>query len=489
MVEFLHGDAPSEFLTTRAHAQADGPRLPKTLFIKTYGCQMNVYDSARMAETLAPLGYAATDRPEAADMVILNTCHIREKAAEKVFSELGRLRGLKAERHQGGGELIIAVAGCVAQAEGAEILRRAPHVDIVLGPQTYHRLPEMVALAARGAGAQLDTEFPVESKFDHLPAATGEAGVTAFLSVQEGCDKFCSFCVVPYTRGAEASRPAAAVLAEAESLVARGAREITLLGQNVNAYHGAGPDGAEWGLARLIGALARIPDLARIRYTTSHPADMDEALIAAHGEESKLMPFLHLPVQSGSDRILAAMNRKHRAADYLDLIQRLRRARPDLALSTDIIVGFPGESEADFAATLALIEDVGFAAAFCFKYSPRPGTPAAGAADQLPEPVKAERLARVQALLARQSRAFNQSMIGRRVAILFEQPGRREGQLKGRSPYLQAVHAPGPSSLIGRIAEVEIEELGVNSLGGRLAAAMPASQRPAAAAPLFAAGA
>jgi tRNA-2-methylthio-N6-dimethylallyladenosine synthase len=278
------------------------------------------------------------------------------------------------------------------------------------------------------------------------------------------------------------------VLAEAESLVERGAREITLLGQNVNAYHGAGPDGAEWGLARLIGALARIPDLARIRYTTSHPADMDEALIAAHGEESKLMPFLHLPVQSGSDRILAAMNRKHRAADYLDLIQRLRRARPDLALSTDIIVGFPGESEADFAATLALIEDVGFAAAFCFKYSPRPGTPAADAADQLPEPVKAERLARVQALLARQSRAFNQSMIGRRVAILFEQPGRREGQLKGRSPYLQAVHAPGPASLIGRIAEVEIEELGVNSLGGRLAAAMPASQRPAAAASLFAAG-
>ncbi|HXU57661.1 MAG TPA: tRNA (N6-isopentenyl adenosine(37)-C2)-methylthiotransferase MiaB, partial [Verrucomicrobiae bacterium] len=322
--------------------------MPKTLFIKTYGCQMNVYDSARMAETLTPLGYAATDRPEAADMVILNTCHIREKAAEKLFSELGRLRGLKAERRQGGGELIIAVAGCVAQAEGAEILRRAPHVDIVLGPQTYHRLPEMVALAARGAGAQLDTEFPVESKFDHLPDAAGEAGVSAFLSVQEGCDKFCSFCVVPYTRGAEASRPAVAVLAEAESLVERGAREITLLGQNVNAYHGTGPDGAEWGLARLIGALARIPDLARIRYTTSHPADMDEALIAAHGEESKLMPFLHLPVQSGSDRILAAMNRKHRARDYLALTQRLRRARPDLALSTDIIVGFPGESEADF---------------------------------------------------------------------------------------------------------------------------------------------
>jgi len=492
MVEFLHGNAPSDFLPSAplvAQAQADGQRLPKTLFIKTYGCQMNVYDSARMAETLTPLGHAATDRPEAADMVILNTCHIREKAAEKLFSELGRLRGLKAERRQGGGELIIAVAGCVAQAEGAEILRRAPHVDIVLGPQTYHRLPEMVALAARGAGAQLDTEFPVESKFDHLHDAAGEAGVSAFLSVQEGCDKFCSFCVVPYTRGAEASRPAVAVLAEAESLVERGAREITLLGQNVNAYHGTGPDGAEWGLARLIGALARIPDLARIRYTTSHPADMDEALIAAHGEESKLMPFLHLPVQSGSDRILAAMNRKHRARDYLALTQRLRRARPDLALSTDIIVGFPGESEADFAATLALIEEVGFAAAFCFKYSPRPGTPAAGAEDQLPEPVKAERLARVQALLARQGRAFNQSMIGRRLPILFEQPGRREGQLKGRSPYLQAVHAPGPASLIGRIAEVEIEALGVNSLGGRLVTAPRATVWPAAATSLSAAGA
>ena len=485
MVEFSHGNAPSESLPAAPvipPAQADGQRLPKSLFIKTYGCQMNVYDSARMAETLTPLGYAPTDRPEAADMVILNTCHIREKAAEKLFSELGRLRGLKMARRQEGGELIIAVAGCVAQAEGTEILRRAPHVDIVLGPQTYHRLPEMVALAARGAGAQLDTEFPVESKFDHLPDAAGEAGVSAFLSVQEGCDKFCSFCVVPYTRGAEASRPAAAVLAEARGLVGRGAREITLLGQNVNAYHGAGPDGAEWGLARLIGALARIPDLARIRYTTSHPADMDAALIAAHGEEPKLMPFLHLPVQSGSDRILAAMNRKHRATDYLDLIQRLRRARPDLALSTDIIVGFPGESEADFAATLTLLEAVGFAAAFCFKYSPRPGTPAASAEDQLPEPVKAERLARVQALLARQSRAFNQSMIGRRLPILFEQPGRREGQLKGRSPYLQPVHAPGPASLIGRIAEVEIGELGVNSLGGRLVVS-PLAVSPLAAPP------
>jgi tRNA-2-methylthio-N6-dimethylallyladenosine synthase len=479
MVEFIHGTRFSAPLITSS--KADGPRVPKSLFIKTYGCQMNVYDSDRMAETLAPLGYAPTDGPESADMVILNTCHIREKAAEKLFSELGRLRGLKALRRQGGHDLVIAVAGCVAQAEGAEILRRAPHVDIVLGPQTYHRLPEMVARAARGAGAQLDTEFPVESKFDHLPAATGAAGITAFLSVQEGCDKFCSFCVVPYTRGAEASRPVAAVLAEATGLVERGAREITLLGQNVNAYHGAGPDGEEWGLARLIGALARIEGLARIRYTTSHPADMDEALIAAHGEEEKLMPFLHLPVQSGSDRILAAMNRKHRARDYLGLVERLRQARPDLALSTDIIVGYPGEGETDFAATLALIEAVGFAGAFSFKYSPRPGTPAAIAPDQVPEPVKAERLARLQALFARQMRAFNESMIGRRVAVLFDSPGRHPGQLKGRSPYLQPVHAEAPESLIGCIAEVEIEGLGASSLRGRpIAPPRSASPLPAA---------
>jgi tRNA-2-methylthio-N6-dimethylallyladenosine synthase len=461
--------------------KACGPRVPKSLFIKTYGCQMNVYDSDRMAETLAPLGYAPTDGPESADVVILNTCHIREKAAEKLFSELGRLRGVKARRRQEGGELVIAVAGCVAQAEGAEILRRAPHVDIVLGPQTYHRLPEMVARAARGAGAQLDTEFPVESKFDHLPAASGDAGVTAFLSVQEGCDKFCSFCVVPYTRGAEASRPVEAVLAEARRLVERGAREITLLGQNVNAYHGAGPDGGaqgeEWGLARLIGALARIEGLARIRYTTSHPADMDEALIAAHAEEEKLMPFLHLPVQSGSDRILAAMNRKHRARDYLALVERLRGARPDLALSTDIIVGYPGESEADFAATLALIEAIGFAAAFSFKYSPRPGTPAGLAPDQVPEPVKAERLARLQALFQRQTRAFNESMIGRRLPVLFEAPGRHPGQLKGRSPYLQPVHAEAPGSLVGSVVEVEIEGLAAASLRGR-SVALPRTAAP-----------
>jgi tRNA-2-methylthio-N6-dimethylallyladenosine synthase len=477
MVDCRHADAPSGPL--RAEGQADGQPLPKTLFIKTYGCQMNVYDSARMAETLTALGYARAEGPEDAAMVILNTCHIREKAAEKLFSELGRLRGLKAERRRAGGEMIIAVAGCVAQAEGAEILRRAPHVDIVLGPQTYHRLPEMVARAARGAGAQLDTEFPVESKFDHLPAAGGEAGVSAFLSVQEGCDKFCSFCVVPYTRGAEASRPVAALLAEARRLVERGAREITLLGQNVNAYHGSAPDGGETGLAGLVAALARIEGLERLRYTTSHPADMDDALIAAHGEEPKLMPFLHLPVQSGSDRILAAMNRRHRAADYLGLVERLRRARPDLALSSDFIVGFPGETEGDFQDSLALIEAVGFASAFTFKYSPRPGTPAALLEDQLSEAVKSERLARLQALLARQARAGSEAALGRRLPVLFEKPGRQPGQILGRSPYLQPVHAEGPESLIGGVAEVEIVEIRTNSLAGRLVE-RPSRARPAA---------
>ena len=429
---------------------------------------MNVYDSARMAEALAPLGYAPAQKPEGADMVIVNTCHIRAKASEKLFSELGRLRSLKSERRRAGGEMIIAVAGCVAQAEGAEILRRAPHIDIVLGPQTYHRLPEMVALAARGAGAQLDTDFPVESKFDHLPEPSGASGVSAFLSVQEGCDKFCSFCVVPYTRGAEFSRPAAAVLAEAAGLVARGAREITLLGQNVNAYHGAALEGGRWNLARLIGALARIEGLARIRYTTSHPGDMDDELIAAHGAESKLMPYLHLPVQSGSDRILSAMNRRHRAEDYLRLVERLRKTRPDLALSSDFIVGFPGESERDFAATLALVDAVGFATAFSFKYSPRPGTPAAAMEGQVAEQVKEERLARLQDLLGRQSRRFNQAMIGRFLPVLFEKSGRHEGQLVGRSPFLQPVHAQAPVELIGSVAEVEIRERGVNSLGGRL---------------------
>ncbi len=451
--------------------------MAKKLFIKTYGCQMNVYDSARMADALAPLGYAPAETAEAADMVIVNTCHIREKAAEKLFSELGRLKLTKRQRSEAGRTTIIAVAGCVAQAEGAEILRRASHVDIVLGPQTYHRLPEMVARAARGAGAQLDTDFPSESKFDHLPESSSSSGVSAFLSVQEGCDKFCTFCVVPYTRGAEASRPVAALLAEAEGLVGRGAREITLLGQNVNAYHGRGPDGADWGLGALIRRIASIPELARIRYTTSHPADMDEDLIAAHGEEPKLMPQLHLPVQSGSDRILAAMNRRHRAREYRELVGRLRRARPDLALSSDFIVGFPGESEADFGATLELVRDIGFCAAYSFKYSLRPGTPAAAMENQVPETIKSDRLARLQALVAQQTQAYNRSMVGRVLPVLFERPGRHSGQLVGRSPYLQGVHAGADPSLIGTLADVAIEELHANSLAGRLAA--PSAYRTA----------
>ena len=443
--------------------------MAKTLFIKTYGCQMNVYDSARMADALAPIGYRAAPTAEAADMVILNTCHIREKAAEKLFSELGRLRAEKQRRQAEGRGMLIAVAGCVAQAEGQEILRRAPHVDIVLGPQTYHRLPEMVARAARGAGQQLDTDFPAESKFDHLPETAASSGVSAFLSVQEGCDKFCSFCVVPYTRGAEASRPVAAVLGEAQRLVEAGAREITLLGQNVNAYHGAGPRGGSWGLGRLIRLIARIEGLRRVRYTTSHPADMDDDLIAAHGEEEKLMPFLHLPVQSGSERVLEAMNRRHGVGRYLELVGKLRRARADLALSSDFIVGFPGETEADFARTLDLVETVRFASAFSFKYSPRPGTPAASLPEQMPESVKDERLARLQALIARQTADFNRAMAGRSLPVLFEKPGRHPGQIVGRSPYLQAVHAAGPASLVGRIAEVTIVAAEANSLAGRLA--------------------
>jgi tRNA-2-methylthio-N6-dimethylallyladenosine synthase len=452
--------------------------VAKKLFIKTYGCQMNVYDSARMADVLAPLGYEPASGAAEADMIILNTCHIREKAAEKVFSELGRLRPLKQAR-RGGGPVIIAVAGCVAQAEGAEIRRRAPFVDIVLGPQTYHRLPEMVARAARAGGTVLDTEFPAEPKFDHLPAPAAPPGLSAFLTVQEGCDKFCTFCVVPYTRGAEYSRPAADLLAEARRLVEAGAREITLLGQNVNAYRGAGPDGGDWGLARLIRALAELPGLMRLRYTTSHPLDMDDALIAAHGEVPALMPFLHLPVQSGSDRVLAAMNRRHGAADYRRVVERLRRARPDLALSSDFIVGFPGESEADFAATLALVEEVGFAQAFSFKYSARPGTPAAGLPGQVPDPVKAERLDRLQTLLRRQQDAFSAACVGRTLPVLFERRGRHPGQLVGRSPYLQAVHAAAPDSAVGALLPVAIAAAEPNSLGGHIVGG-PAGLRGAA---------
>jgi tRNA-2-methylthio-N6-dimethylallyladenosine synthase len=445
--------------------------MTKRLFIKTYGCQMNVYDSARMADLMTPLGYTSAAAVEDADLVILNTCHIREKAAEKVFSELGTIRRQKQARTRQGGRMLIAVAGCVAQAEGAEILRRAPFVDLVFGPQTYHRLPEMVARAEGAAGAGiLDTSFPVESKFDHLPESAAEPGGSAFLTVQEGCDKFCTFCVVPYTRGAEYSRPAAEIIEEARRLAAAGAREITLLGQNVNAYHGAAPEGGEWGLGALIRALARVPGLARLRYTTSHPRDVDDGLIAAHRDVSELMPFLHLPVQSGSDRVLTAMNRRHGADQYRRTVERLRAARPDLALSSDFIVGFPGESDVDFEATLGLVREIGFAQAFSFKYSPRPGTPAATASDQTPDSVKTERLAALQELLSDQQRAFNDSCVGRVLPVLFEKPGRHPGQLVGRSPYLQSVHAELREDRIGDIIAVRIEAAQPNSLAGVVAA-------------------
>jgi tRNA-2-methylthio-N6-dimethylallyladenosine synthase len=433
---------------------------------------MNVYDSMRMADLLAPLGYRAADAAADADLVILNTCHIREKAAEKVYSELGRLRLLKDERARQGRRMLVAVAGCVAQAQGEEILDRAACVDIVFGPQTYHRLADMVARVERDAGARvLDTEFPAEDKFDFLPEEAAPQGVTAFLTIQEGCDRFCTFCVVPYTRGGERSRPVDAVLAEAERLVAAGVREITLLGQNVNAYHGEGPGGDEWRLGALVRRLARIDGLDRIRYTTSHPRDMDDDLVAAHGEVEKLMPFLHLPVQSGSDRVLAAMNRRHRADDYRRLVDRLRRARPDLALSSDFIVGFPGESDKDFAATLALVNDIGFAQAFSFKYSARPGTPAADAGEQVPETVKDARLAGLQQLLRAQQDAFNRGALGAVLPVLFQEDGRRPGQLLGRSPYLQAVHAPAPARLVGRTVPVRIVDVLTNSLGGELTVA------------------
>ncbi|HYD63912.1 tRNA (N6-isopentenyl adenosine(37)-C2)-methylthiotransferase MiaB [Azospirillum sp.] len=454
--------------------------MSKKLFIKTWGCQMNVYDSARMADVLAPLGYRTADEPDGADMVILNTCHIREKAAEKVFSELGRLRTLKDRKADQGERMILAVAGCVAQAEGEEIVARAPFVDIVFGPQTYHTLPEMVARAHRAAGAVLNTDFPAESKFDHLPDDASQ-GVTAFLAVQEGCDKFCTFCVVPYTRGAEFSRPAAQVIEEAKRLVANGTREINLLGQNVNAFHGEAPDGSTWGLARLIRELAEIDGLKRIRYTTSHPRDLDDELIRVHAEVPQLMPYLHLPVQAGSDRILAAMNRKHTADHYRALVDKLRTARPDLALSGDFIVGFPGERDADFAETLRLVNDVRYAQAYSFKYSPRPGTPAAVDDQQVPEEVKAERLAALQQLLDSHQQAFNQGFVGRTVPVLFDRVGKRPGQLLGRSPYMQSVYVEGGERLMGSIADVRIEAAHVNSLGGTIVTGVyeSSSARPA----------
>ena len=436
---------------------------PRKLYIKTYGCQMNVYDSERMAEALGGQGYVATDSPDDADMILLNTCHIREKAAEKVYSELGRFKGLKAAKP----DLKIGVAGCVAQAEGEEIMRRQPMVDLVVGPQSYHRLPELEA-RARAGGKALDTDFPEEDKFERLKSRPKAArGPTAFLTVQEGCDKFCAFCVVPYTRGAEVSRPAARVVEEARDLVERGVREITLLGQNVNAYHGAGPDGADWSLARLIRELAEIDDLARIRFTTSHPNDMSDDLIAAHGECEKLMPYLHLPVQSGSDRILKRMNRKHTAESYIRLIERIRDARPDILLSGDFIVGFPEETEEDFQATLDLVEEVRYGSAFSFKYSPRPGTPAAERPQVDPE-LASERLQRLQELLTGQQRAAQDAMLGREVSVLFEKPGRFAGQMVGKSEYLHAVHVSDAGAEPGRIAAVRIVESGPNSLSGQL---------------------
>ena len=444
----------------------ESPRM----FIKSFGCQMNVYDATRMSDALASHGYSAADSAETADLVILNTCHIREKAAEKVFSELGRLAKLKATRAAAGRPLQIAVAGCVAQAEGAEIVRRQGAVDLVVGPQAYHRLPALVG-EAMGAPGLVDTSFPPEDKFEHLPPPSQSAerarGASAFLTVQEGCDKFCNFCVVPYTRGAEFSRPPKSVLAEAERIAAAGAREITLLGQNVNAYRGK--DGETvWSLAQLIGEIAQIPGVARIRYTTSHPNDMGDDLIDAHAREAALMPFLHLPVQSGSDAILAAMNRRHRAADYLRVIEKVRRARPDIALSSDFIVGFPGESEADFERTLELVAAVRFASAYSFKYSPRPGTPGAQMRQQIDETVKSRRLARLQAMLEDQKNVFNADMVGRVCAVLFEKLGRRPGQTAGKSPFMQAVQADGPATLVGSVALVKITAVGSNSLFGRM---------------------
>jgi tRNA-2-methylthio-N6-dimethylallyladenosine synthase len=445
---------------------------PRKLYVKSFGCQMNVYDSRRMADTLAPQGYVETAAAEDADLVILNTCHIREKAAEKVYSELGRLRRMKEAAATAGRDLVIAVAGCVAQAEGEEIIRRQPAVDLVFGPQSYHRLPELLARVARD-GKAVDTEFPVDDKFGYLAApsraATQSRGVSAFVTVQEGCDKFCTFCVVPYTRGAELSRPVQKILAEVENLAAAGVREITLIGQNVNAYHGAGPDGRPWSLAQLLHGVAQIAGIDRLRYTTSHPRDMGDDLIAAHRDLHELMPQLHLPVQSGSDRILAAMNRRHSRADYLAIVERLRDARPDLALTSDFIVGFPGETESDFSATLGLVDDVGFSGAFSFKYSPRPGTPGADMDEQIDEQTKSERLQRLQQAIDRNQAAFNRRCLGCSFDVLFERHGRYPGQLVGRSPYLQPVQVTAPAALLGGIATVTITEIASNSLFGALA--------------------
>ncbi len=441
----------------------------KTVFIKTYGCQMNVYDSERMKDVLAPIGYAPVEQPEGADLVVLNTCHIREKATEKVYSELGKIKRMKQAQ---GGEMTIAVAGCVAQAEGAEIMRRQPAVDLVLGPQAYHKLPEMIARVHRSTGERLETEFETLEKFDALPKARKADGPTAFLSVQEGCDKFCTFCVVPYTRGAELSRGVDDVTVEARSLASQGVREITLLGQNVNAYHGAAPvieGGDEWTLSQLVRHFAKIGGIDRLRYITSHPRDMDDDLIAAHADTPELMPFLHLPVQSGSNNILKAMNRGHTREHYLDIMRRMKDARPDIALASDFIVGFPGESDKDFEDTMDLVREVDYAIAYSFKYSERPGTPAAEMFGQIPEDVKNERLQALQALLREQQTRFNQSKISQTIPVLVTGTGRRDGQMHGRSPWLQSVHFDGAPELSGQIVDVAIGGATMSSLSGALA--------------------
>ena len=445
---------------------------PRKVHIKSFGCQMNVYDSHRMADTLAPEGFAETASPEDADLVILNTCHIREKAVDKVYSEIGRIREMKEAAARDGRRMMIAVAGCVAQAEGKEIIRRAGAVDLVVGSQNYHRLPEMIARAGRGDKV-VDTEFPIEDKFEVLAAPKRDAitkrGISAFVTVQEGCDKFCTFCVVPYTRGVEVSRPVEKIVTEVERLAEAGVREVTLIGQNVNAYHGVEADGTASSLGRLLRRLSQVPGILRLRYTTSHPRDMDDDLIAAHAELPALMPYVHLPVQSGSDRILDVMNRNHSRADYLRVIERLRGARSDLAFTSDFIVGFPGETEADFRETLSLINDVAFAGAYSFMYSARPGTPAADMDNQVPHEEKAERLQRLQAVITRHQREFNAGFAGRDMDVLLEKPGRLPGQLVGRSPYLQAVQVMAPATLIGSVRRVTVTEVGSNSLFAALA--------------------
>jgi tRNA-2-methylthio-N6-dimethylallyladenosine synthase len=442
-------------------------KAPKKLHIKTFGCQMNAYDSERIAEALGAHGYEPTADMATADLIILNTCHIRGKAAEKVYSELGRVRAVKTAREARGLDIMIAVAGCVAQAEGSEILDRASVVDLVVGPQSYHELPALLGRVRERGERIVATDFPAEDKFLSLPdRPMARMQPSAFITVQEGCDKFCTFCVVPYTRGAEYSRPAAAIVAEAERLARSGVREVTLLGQNVNAYRGEGPDGGVWSLARLLQRLADIPQIERLRYTTSHPRDMDDDLIGLHGDAPKLMPYLHLPFQAGSDRVLRAMNRTHTADDYAALVERIRAARPDIAISTDIIVAFPGETDADFEETLALVRRVGFARAFSFKYSARPGTPAAKLPNQVPDRIARERLHALQSLLDDEAKAFDAATVGRKLPVLFEQQGRKPGQIAGRSPYLQAVHGEGPEGLIGRIVEVDIVSAGPNSLTG-----------------------